>query len=250
MAARSIRVSVPPQHGAWAFVTVPLVMGGVVMGSWSLPATLFSIAWVAAYPVSYFAGRAITARMRRRRWSDLARREAGRALPWSLLALLCALPLAVRRPWLLLVGSAVLLVWLASLVLAQQFGERSLANGLLEVALASIAVPVAAALASVGPVPDGWREATIVTAAFLTGSVLHVKSLIREANDRRYRWASIAFHSVAVVAADLSGHLWLIAAIPALVRAVLLRPGLRPAVLGAIETVIALALFAAAILHW
>jgi hypothetical protein len=46
--------------------------------------------------------------------------------------------------------------------------------------------------------------AFVVVTAYLVGTVLHVKALIRERADVRYRWASIACHLLAFV-----GAMWL-----------------------------------------
>ena len=44
---------VPPQHGAWAFLGLP-VAAGTVVSPWSPVLVPMLIAWVAAYPASYF----------------------------------------------------------------------------------------------------------------------------------------------------------------------------------------------------
>jgi hypothetical protein len=68
--------------------------------------------------------------------------------------------------------------------------------------------------------------------------VLHVKSTIRERDDRRYRWASIAFHVVAL-GVTLWIDPWL--ALPfgyLLLRAVVVpQHGWRPARIGVVEIV-------------
>ena len=44
----------PRQHGAWAFLGLPLVLGAIV--ATATPLTLVvAVAWVAAYPLSYAA---------------------------------------------------------------------------------------------------------------------------------------------------------------------------------------------------
>jgi len=91
---------------------------------------LFLAAWVCAYPVGYYLGRALTARTRRGSWSRLARRERARAIPWALITAALGLPLVITRPWIF--GAAVLLaaLWVLGLVIAARRGERSLANDL------------------------------------------------------------------------------------------------------------------------
>ena len=233
---------------------VPLAAGGAVSGAWSIPATLFSAAWIAAFPVSYYLGRALDVRRRRGRWSDLARREARRAAPWAVFAIACGVPLAIARPWVLLAGVAAGVLWLCSLAAGARFGDRSMANNVILVAQALVALPTSAALALNAPggpqLPPGWLEAAAVVAVFLFGSVLHVKARIREADDPWYRAASIAWHTGAVVSAAAVVPVWLWAALPALARAVAVPRRVRPGVLGAVEAVAAASVIAVAFVRW
>ncbi len=242
-AARSWRPSIPPQHGAWAFLVVPVLCAFAVAGT-SPAGWVFLAAWTCAYPVGYYAGRALTARVRRGSWTRLARRELGRAVPWALATALLGLPLALTRPWLLPAAAALGVLWGVGLAVAARLGERSLANDLLLVAQAIAALPLAVAVVA-GPAAllDGLARPTLIctalVAAYLAGSVLHVKSLLRQAGNRRYRVATLTWHAGLVVAGLLVSPWWLLGFLPALARTVFMGPGLRPAVIGAIEAVVA-----------
>jgi hypothetical protein len=87
-----------------------------------------------------------------------------------------------------------------------------------------------------------------VVAAYLAGSVLHVKSLLREARNATYRRANVIWHGALVVGSGLLSPWWLVGTVPALLRAILLRPGLRPGVIGGVETVVAVLVVVAAFL--
>lgn len=136
---------IPQQHGAWAFLLVPVLSAFAVSGT-SPTGWAFCLAWVCAYPVSHFIGRALTARVRRGRWSRLSRRELRRAVPWALAVSALGLPLAWSRPWLVGVATVLALVWGMGLVVAVRWGERSLANDALLVGQAVAAVPLAVAV--------------------------------------------------------------------------------------------------------
>jgi hypothetical protein len=253
---RSWTSSVPPQHGAWAFLVVPLLVGFTV-APFRPVAVLFSAAWIVAYPVGYFGGRALAARLRRGSWTRLARREAGRAVPWLVALVVLGVPLVLLRPWMLAVAVVVAAIWGVSLTITLRGSERGLPNDAVLVLLAAVAVPVVWALGvSTGgalrpdlPVPPTalWW-ATAATFAFLFGSVLHVKSLLREAGNRRFHWLSVGYHAVVLVAFAFVSPWWLVGFVPALARAVALRPGLRPAIIGAIEAVASLFFLIAAAL--
>ncbi len=246
------RPAIPPQHGAWAFLVVPVLCGFAVAGA-SAAGWLFLVAWVCAYPVGYYLGRALTARVRRGSWTRLARRERTRAIPWAVLVGALGLPLALTRPWLL--GAAVLLavLWGMGLAIAARRGERSLANDLMLVAQAVVALPLAVAVvagpaALTGDMAGPTTEATLVVAAYLAGSVLHVKSLLREAGRPMFRRVDVGWHGLLAVGSALASPWWLVGSLPALARAILLRPGMRPAVIGGVEAVVAALVVVAAFL--
>lgn len=240
----------PPQHGAWAFLIVPVLMAFAVSGA-SAAGWLFLAAWVCAYPVGYYGGRALTARVRRGSWTRLARRELSRAVPWAVLTALLGLPLAMTRPWLLLAAAVLALLWGAGLWVAARLGERSMANDLLLVAQAVAAVPMAVAVvagptALLGTLLAPTVTVALVCALYLTGSVVHVKSLLREAGSATYQTLDLAWHLLAAVGTGLLSPWWLLGFGPALLRTLVRRPGMRPGILGAVEAVVAVLVVLAA----
>jgi hypothetical protein len=234
---------------------VPLAVGFTTVG-FRLLEVLFAVAWIVAYPVGYFGGRALATRWRRGSWTRLARREAHRAVPWMVALAILAVPLVALRPWLVAVAALVAAIWGVSLALTLLGSERALSNDAVLVVLAAVAVPLVWA---VGTASSGaWPElpvvptqvwwATAATAAFLFGSVLHVKSLLREAGNRRFHWLSVGYHVAVLLGFALVSPWWVVGFAPALMRAVTLRPGLRPALIGAIESVASLFFVLAAVL--
>lgn len=219
-------------------------MAGFAVSGTSRAGWVFGLAWVCAYPVGYFGGRALTARLRRGSWTRRARRELGRAVPWALATAALGVPLMATRPWLLAAAAVLMILWTAGLRVASDRGERSLANDLLLIGQAVVAVPltvgVVAGLPELsGSLAGATLTCTAVVAAYLSGSVLHVKSLLREAGVKGYRVANLAWHGAALAGTAPLSPWWLLGFIPALLRAVVLRPGLRPAVIGGIEAVVA-----------
>lgn len=227
------------------------MLTGVAVAGASWWALLFGSAWVCAYPIGYYGGRALSARVRRGSWTRLARREAVRALPWAVLTALFGLPLLVAMPWLAAVVPVLAVLWAAGLVVAARRGERSLSNDALLLAQALVAVPLTVAVVS-GPdslthgLGAETLQATLVIGTYLAGSVLHVKSLLREAGRPSFRRADRAWHAAALVATVAADPWWALGFGPALVRSVVGRPGTAPAVLGAIEAVVAVLVVLAA----
>mgnify|MGYP001008517094 CR=1 FL=1 len=158
------RLAIPAQHGAWAFLAVPLLLGFLIAG-WSLPTVLFAAAWVLAYPASYYLGRAVVIRWRRGTWSRLAKRELTDAVPWMVLATIPAVALVVLRPWLVWVGAVLFALWAVSVWLTRTGHERGASNDLLLVTQAAIAVPLMWGIATDTPTLGlGDAAATVVLA--------------------------------------------------------------------------------------
>jgi hypothetical protein len=244
--------AIPPQHGAWAFLIVPVLCAFAVSGA-SVAGWLFLVAWVCAYPVGYYGGRALTARARRGSWTRLARRELSRSVPWLVLTAVPGLPLAVTRPWLLVAAGLLAVLWGLGLAVAARRGERSMANDLLLVAQAVAAVPMTVAVvagpaALAGDLAGLTITCTLVVASYLAGSVIHVKSLLREAGNASFRRLNLGWHAAALVASTLASPWWAVGFVPALVRALVLRPGLRPGAIGGVEAIVAVLMVVAAFL--
>lgn len=181
----SVREFVPPQHGAWAMLVVPW-LAGVLVTSFRWPHLVLLAAWVAGYLLSYYAMQAVkTRRLRRFRAQSLVY-----GAPTALFGGL----LVVLRPqllWFALVYAPLLLV---NAVHAWARRERAVANDLASVAQSSVMLLVAAAVAGV-PVSQVWW-AFLAVLAYFTGTVFHVKTMIRERDSVGYRRVSVAYHLV------------------------------------------------------
>jgi hypothetical protein len=254
-ARRARRQLLPNQHGAWAFLVLPFLLGACATG-WSLLLAPLLVAWIAAYPFSW-AVAALVSMPRPERY----RLAAG---VWSAVAAVCGGVVLVQRPWLVWALAAYAVGFAVNLRFARARAERSLANDLVLVVECTLLVPIVAGVVSgaVGwslpwaamtePAVLVWAAACLLT---LVGSTLHVKSLIRERRDPRFGRASKALAVVSVplvVAVAVAGGVaWWAVALPfALLagRALWLDdPGSRPGRIGMIELAGFLAVVAGAI---
>lgn len=121
-------------------------------------------------------------------------------LAFGVLFTVSGLALSVAHP-AVLAGLAVLVPASAITLGGARPGiRRDLANSLAQVAQALVLVPAAALFSGAfdgGPVV----AATLVAAAYLVGTVLVVRSVIRERDNRAFAAASIGFHGALVVGA-------------------------------------------------
>lgn len=235
---------VPPQHGAWAFLGLPVLLA-VTVTPWSWLIVVLTTAWVLAYPWSYAAlGLVRAKRPARFRWPFVV---------FSLALVPLVVVLLVARPWLVWVGLGLMVLFAVNLAYARANDERSLVNDAVLIVECASMVPITWAVVTGGQswappplrsVPSEIWVLTVVCALVLVGSTLHVKSLIRERRDPRYAAASraVALASVAAAAGlavwwGLPQGWWLV--VPFVLLAarafVVGRRPLRPGVIGMIE---------------
>lgn len=240
------RIAFPPQHGAWAFLVVPLVVSAL-LGAASWLSLVFAVTWICAYPTSYFGSRAVMIRIRRGSWSRLASAARAATIPWLVVSLIGSVVLLVFRPPLVIPGVVVIALWGVTVWFTWIGRERGIVNDLILVLLSAVAVPMMWFV--VYPtVPGNIWLAAFACVVFFTGSVLHVKSLIREADDRRWHAASIGYHFIALIVMAVVSPWFIIGFLPALARTLFMKPPLRPGVIGAVEAVVSVLFIAACVL--
>ncbi len=234
----------PPQHGAWAFLALPLVLGFIVT-PWTPLLLVLAMAWIAAYPLSYAAFGLVRAKRPQRFRAPF--------LLWCAVVVPAVVVLLVWRPWLLWVGLGYAVLFAVNLAYARRNNERALTNDVVFVIECAAMVPVTWAVGaggkswtppSFGEVPDDVWILTLVCALVLLGSTLHVKSLIRERRDPRYARASLVVASLSVLTAvvlavwwEWPSGAWLIAPFAVLAVRAFAVPGrsMRPGAIGMIE---------------
>lgn len=186
----------PRQHGAWAIVAVPSLVGMVLAAAagefgWWQPAIFLT--WVLGYFAFNACSGLVKAPARRRSsWYPAA-------VSYSLAALAAGLLSGVGAGWSLL-------GWLAGFLplagiglgLARRRRERSLAGGLLTV-LAGCAMVLVMRFPdpwSLAAAPDRWLGVTLTLLLFgyFGGSVFYVKTMIRERGSRGWLVASLLWH--------------------------------------------------------
>lgn len=195
----------PNQHGAWAMLLLPALVGSVAAGPqwWHL---LLLTAWFAGYLAFFATGLWLRARLKVRYLPPV---RAYAVVTLVLGAATVLLEPAVLR-WAVVYAPLLAL----SLVFSWRREDRSVVNDLLTVVAAGLmavvahapgaqlgALPTAAWLPG-GDEPRAWLLATVLVAYF-AGTVLYVKTMIRErGNPRMYR-ASVGYHAAVAVLALL-----------------------------------------------
>ncbi|MET9855671.1 YwiC-like family protein [Streptomyces sp. NPDC006450] len=230
---------IPDQHGAWAMLTVPFLVGTFLSPEPGRQHALLLAAWLLGYAAVFHAQQWLRLRRVAARRPEVARRHVRPALVLGAATALAGIPLAVLQPWLLLAGAAAAPCVAVNTWFAWLGWERALVNGLVAVVPACGMLLVAARLGG-GGLP--WAPAAACLLYF-AGTVPYVKTMIRERNSFTYYRGSVAYHAAATALAALLSP-WL--AIPFagyLARAAVLPGrGLRAPVIGAVELVCSAAL--------
>lgn len=194
---------VPKQHGAWAMLVVPWLLGAILrLRAGETASHLLPLlgCWLAGYVAFHAASGWLKAPPGRRpAWVRPLVVSAAVAAAFGLLTL--ALTGASLAWWVV----AFVPLLAPALVLAARRRERSVTGGALTVAAASVMAAVAA-----HPDPFAWPSApdagaTLVAVlgsfAYFFGTVWYVKTTIRERGSRAYLAASLAWHGAATLLA-------------------------------------------------
>ncbi|MER5338249.1 YwiC-like family protein [Micromonospora sp. NPDC002717] len=226
----------PPQHGAWAMLLLPFLAAVTVTGPHPLHLPLLG-AVLAAYPLSYFGLQAVkTGRFRRVRPQLAA---------YGVATALCAAPVLAARPAVLAYAPLYGVLAVVNAGYARRRRDRALVNDLAFVAQCGLLGFVVATVAGVPPARV--TGATVVALGYLVGTILYVKTMIRERDSGRYRWASWAYHAVAALAAALWAPVPVALVFAALLARAVALPGRRltPKRVGLVETACTLLVLAA-----
>jgi hypothetical protein len=189
---------VPQQHGAWAMLAVPLVVGVVHAGARPWHALL-----AATWLVGYLALQA-TALLLKSRGRARYRRPAQ---VYGVATVALGIALIAARPTLAWWAVAYTPLLGVALVSAWRRAERSWVNDVATVGAACLLAAVAHTPASVPAPPSpaalvggsvgAWQLVGVLALYFL-GTVTYVKSMIRERGNRAVLAGSITWHVLAV----------------------------------------------------
>jgi hypothetical protein len=180
---RALRRFVPPQHGAWAMLLVPW-LAGVLAAGFRWPHLPLLGAWLTGYLFSYYLFQAVKTRRPGRVRTQLL----VYAIPTVLLG---GLVLAVR-PHVLWYGPVYAILFAVNVGYAARRRERALLNDFASVVQSCLMVFVCATVADAPAA--AVLPAFLAVTAYFVGTVLYVKTMIRERGDAAYYRASVGYH--------------------------------------------------------
>jgi hypothetical protein len=185
------RLWIPRQHGAWAMLLLPVLLGvaASVPDPWQI---VVAVTGLAAYLAS------VTAQT----WSRSRRPPAYRQpiAVYGMVAVVLGAVLLVAFPPLVVAAVVVVPTGLIVLRGARPGTRRDLANSLAQVVQSLVLVPVTAWVSGTWD-PRVVIAYTCVAAGYQLGSVLVVRSVLRERGNQRFAAVSVGFHVLLVVLA-------------------------------------------------
>jgi len=187
---RTARQFIPPQHGAWAMLLVPWLTG-VLAAGFRWPHLPLLGAWLAGYLLSYYLLQSIKTRRISRFRPQL--------LLYGTVTTALGLLVIIVRPAVLIYAPAYAALLAVNGYYAWRRRERALINDLAAVAQSCLMVFVAATVTGIAISQVAPAAAAVLL--YFTGTVLYVKTMIRERGNTTYRRASVIYHLLAVAAA-------------------------------------------------
>ncbi|GAA1764624.1 YwiC-like family protein [Luedemannella helvata] len=233
---RAVRRYVPPQHGAWAMLLLPFLAGVLVAGPRWVHLPLL-IAWLGGYLWSYYALLAVK--------TGRPGRVRDQLLLYGAVTAAAGLAVVAARPGVVVFAPVYAALLAVNVGYARRRRERSLINDLASVAQSCVMVFVVAFCA--GAPPASVWPAFVAVLLYFVGTVLHVKTMIRERGSVAYRRASVAYHALALAVAAWLGPAFAVVFGLLLVRAIVSpRLSLTPKRVGITEIVASVLVLAAA----
>jgi hypothetical protein len=207
------KLLIPKQHGAWAMLIIPILLGAYAGGISWLHIPLF-LGWLFLYLATY----PFLMAMKTKRKDEY--------VPWvyryfSFAVVMLLIPLFFHMT-LLYFGIAMVPFFLTNLYYAKKKDERAFFND-----VAAIAAFCIGGLASFyigrGELTIQAFEIYMFCFLFFIGSAFYVKTMIREKKNPVYKWVSWGYHLLLIAGLVIAGYpLLTLAYVPSVVRAIYL----------------------------
>jgi hypothetical protein len=202
---------IPKQHGAWAMLIIPFLLGMHAGAFTWLHIPLF-IGWFFLYLATYLFLSVVKkqANAEQKKWLII----------YSITAMI-ALIFPVLSNWrIIYFGLAMIPFFLVNLYFAKMKKERAFLNDVCAIINFSIGA-LGSYYLGVQKVDEMAFIVFTLSVLFFIGSTFYVKTMIREKNNPLYKWASWGFHSGLILLLLISGNgLMALAYVPSLIRAI------------------------------
>ncbi|MEK3734903.1 MULTISPECIES: YwiC-like family protein [unclassified Paenibacillus] len=194
------RIVIPREHGGWAMLAVPYMIGTMAAQPILLHVPLF-LAWLLLYLASYPLLQALKKGSRQRSWIRWG-------IGYGAAAVIMLIPVVLQEPWLFGYAPVLLLFIMVNIWHVLRKKERALFNDICAILLFCTGGAAAYMLGG-GGLDAGLAAVVLLNFLYFTGTALFVKSVFRERKNRRYTYYSKAYHAVILLVPFLLGYPWL-----------------------------------------
>ncbi|PGM58828.1 YwiC-like family protein [Bacillus sp. AFS053548] len=207
-----MKIVVPNQHGAWAMLLIPCILGAVASSFRLIHIPLF-IGWfflyLATYPlIMVIKGKQVSFYFN---W----------AIGYFFISFVFLAPVMIAEWRLIYFGLAMIPLFLLNIYFVKRKNERAFTNDIVAIGVFCIGGLASFYIGKGALTSEGWSVALLVFLFFL-GSTFFVKSMIREKKNKRFRWYSWGYHFIAILLIFTlkDSWLWILPFVPSLIRAI------------------------------
>ncbi|RXI98267.1 hypothetical protein DS745_18200 [Anaerobacillus alkaliphilus] len=181
---------IPREHGAWAMLIVPFMLGMFASGT-----TFLHFIFFIGVLAFYFSSGPLFAYIRK---PKLNKEILPSLLIYVSIGLLFTVPLIYFTPKIFLISLFILPLFTLNIYFAKIKKERLFINDVIAITALSFLVIISYYL-GLGVIDQKAIWLMLINIIFFTASVFHVKTLIREKGNIRFLWASHVFHGFTII---------------------------------------------------
>ncbi|MGO4889326.1 YwiC-like family protein [Anaerobacillus sp. MEB173] len=188
---------IPREHGAWAMLIVPYLLGAISSG----PTWLHLVFFVGVLSL-YFSSAPILTYIRQ---PKIGKEIIPSLIIYLVVGLTFVIPVLIMKPYIILLGSFVLPFFTLNILFAKVKKERLFINDLFAIVGLSFLVLIAYYIGQ-GTIATTAIILMLINFVYFIASVFHVKSLIRERKNKGFKFVSTMYHGTMVAVPVIIGY--------------------------------------------
>ncbi len=188
---------IPREHGAWAMLIVPYLLG-----MFSSKVTWLHLLFFVGIFAFYFASAPLLTFVRQPKLKNVV---IPSFVIYISIGLIFTLPILYKMPKIAIIGLFIFPFFVLNIYFAKQKKERLFINDLMAITGLSFLVMIAYYI-GVGLIDEKVIILMGINIIFFTASVFHVKTLIREKGNSNFLFASNIFHGLSILLFLMLGY--------------------------------------------
>lgn len=204
----------PNQHGVWSMIVLPIAFG-IAVGGFSFLHLLLYLGVLAVY----FMSDQVFFYLKKRKKQKGYLYTAG---IFFIVVLISFIPIVILRHETFYIFLLMIPLSLVNAYFAKKKNERAFTNDLIAVIIFCLFGIISTLLNQSLLDVNKWFTVFIISFLYFFGTILYVKTMIREKKSQKYKWSSWLYHAFIVLIGLLIHPIIMVMYIPSLVRAIVL----------------------------